>query len=90
MLNPISFDSTLKSFSLTRAIKKLPWLIFAMVLVLHLGVLWWLLGGYFDQTSDVLPEPIFVTLEAVEALPSEILLLSETDETTQANLHANR
>ena len=85
MLNPISFILCSTFLSFIRVTRKLPWKAFAFVLLIHLGVLWWLLGGYFGQTSDIFPEPIFVMLESVEALPPEISLQSLTDEPAQAD-----
>lgn len=45
------------------SLKNLPWATFLVVLLLHGFILWWLMGAFFGQIPETLPEPIFVTLE---------------------------
>ena len=79
-------DLSSKFFSFARIIKKLPWKVFATVLCIHLGILWWLLCGHFSQEPDILPEPLFVTLESFETYPSELSNQSALEETAKDDL----
>jgi hypothetical protein len=90
MLDQTSPDLPPRKFTLLLAIKKLPWNVFAIVLLIHLAVIWWLFGAYFGRSSDSLAEPIFVTLEVFEALPSEPLIQTSTDESEKADLDGNK
>lgn len=68
MLNQTPSSPAPSRFSL----KKLPWGVFGFVLLVHLCVLWWLLGAYFGRVpddSDPAQQPIFVTLEVGEPEP---------------------
>ena len=81
---PSTSEFPSKSLSFKRAFKKLPWTVFALVLLVHLGILWWLMGAYFGRPQENLPEPIFVTLEAGEDLPAEASSLPEPSEPVKA------
>jgi protein TonB len=81
---PSTPESPSKPLSFKRATKKLPWTVFALVLLVHLGILWWLMGAYFGRPQENLPEPIFVTLEAGEDLPGEASTLPDASETVKA------
>lgn len=52
-------------------IKDLPWAAFAIVLLVHVVVLWWIMGVYFGRAQDVSTQPIFVTLVLEEDSSSE-------------------
>ena len=77
---PASTELPSKAYSLRRVFKKLPWTVFAWVLLAHLGILWWLMGAYFGTPQELMPEPIFVTLQASDALPDEVSALPESVE----------
>ncbi len=52
-------------------IKDLPWAAFGIVLLVHVVVLWWVMGVYFGRAQEVSTQPIFVTLVLEEDPSSE-------------------
>jgi protein TonB len=76
MLNQTTSSPTTSRFSL----KKLPWGAFGIVLLVHLCVLWWLMGAYFGQVPEDSPQPIFVTLEVGEPEPAAPLPADASNE----------
>ena len=52
-------------------LKDLPWAAFGIVLLIHVVVLWWVMGVYFGRAQDVPTQPIFVTLVIEEGLSAE-------------------
>jgi protein TonB len=66
MLNQTTSSPTASRFSL----KKLPWVAFGIVLLVHICVLWWLMGAYFGRVPEDSAQPIFVTLEVGEPEPA--------------------
>ena len=76
MLNQTTSSPTASRFSL----KKLPWGAFGIVLLIHLCVLWWLLGAYFGRVPEDSVQPIFVTLEVGEPEPPADLPAEATHE----------
>jgi len=71
MQNQTTSSPQLSPLTLSERFKNLPWVAFGLVLLVHVVVLWWVMGVYFGRAQDEVTQPIFVTLVVDEGAASE-------------------